>query len=442
MSSITLVDVAVSHGVHEIFSGVSLTVTVASRVGLVGPNGVGKTTLLRLLAGLEEPERGRVRRSPPGLSVGYLPQEHETGTLSGGQAAKARLAALFREDHDVYCLDEPTNDLDFAGLDWLERLVHGVRGSVVVVSHDREFLDRTVTRIVELEEGRRRVREWPGGWSEYEAARSRARVKQYRRYEDAQERRRDVESLLRERRGQAVAHGRHAGRRGTHALSMKVRQAERMLERADRVEKPFEPWELQLSLEPGSRSGDRVARLERAVVERGDFRLGPIDLELARGDRLALTGANGSGKSTLLGALTGELPLASGSRDVGKGVVFGELEQVRARFTVDEPLVHAFGRKQEEARTLLAKFGLGANDVLRPARTLSPGERTRAQLALLAAEGVNCLILDEPTNHLDLPAIEELEAALAGYTGTVVLVTHDRRLLERFGATREVALAK
>jgi ATPase subunit of ABC transporter with duplicated ATPase domains len=442
MSSITLVDVAVSHAGGEIFSGVSLTVGGGARIGLVGPNGVGKTTLLRLLAGLEEPERGRVRLSPPGLSVGYLPQEHETGTLSGGQAARARLAALFREDHDVYCLDEPTNDLDFAGLDWLERLVHGVRGSVVVVSHDREFLDRTVTRIVELEEGRRRVREWPGGWSEYEAARSRAREKQYRRYDDAQERRRDVESLLRERRGQARAHGRYAGRRGTHALSMKVRQAERMLERVDQVEKPFEPWELQLAFEPRSRSGDRVARLERAVVERGAFRLGPVDLDLVRGDRLAVTGPNGSGKSTLLGALTGELPLASGAREVGKGVVFGELEQARARFVVDKPLLEAFGGPQEEARTLLAKFGLGANDVLRPARTLSPGERTRAQLALLAAQGVNCLVLDEPTNHLDLPAIEELETALAGYTGTVVLVTHDRRLLERFAPTREVALSK
>jgi len=223
---------------------------------------------------------------------------------------------------------------------------------------------------------------------------------------------------------------------------MKVRQAERMLERVDRVEKPFEPWELQLAFEPQTRSGNRVVRLERAVVERGQFRLGPIDLELTRGDRLALTGPNGSGKSTLLGALTGELPLSSGTRDVGKGVVFGGLEQARERFTVDAPLVQSFGGGQEEARTLLAKFGLGANDVLRPARTLSPGERTRAQLALLAAQGVNCLVLDEPTNHLDLPAIEELEAALAGYTGTVVLVTHDRRLLERFGPTREFELAK
>ena len=475
MHSITLVDVAVSHGVSEVFSGVSLTVGAGSRIGVVGPNGAGKTTLLRLLAGLEEPERGRVRRSP-GIEVGYLPQEldaHLGETLraylerrtaasetriaavaaelgldleqppassSGGQAARARLAALLLARYDVYCLDEPTNDLDFDGLDRLERFVEGVRGSVVVVSHDRAFLDRTVTRIVELEEGTRRLREWPGGWSEYEAARDRARAAQYRRYEDSEEQRGDIESLLRERRGQARAHGRGAGRRGTHALSTKVRQAERMLERLERVEKPFEPWRLQLALEPSRRSGDVVVRLEHAVVERNGFRLGPLDLELHRGDRVAVTGRNGSGKSTLLAALTGTLPLASGRRVAGKHVVFGELEQTRARFVVDEPLVEAFGGHPEEARTLLAKFGLAADDVLRPARTLSPGERTRAQLALLSARGVNCLVVDEPTNHLDLPAIEELEAALAGYPGTIVLVSHDRRLLERFSATREVTL--
>jgi ATPase subunit of ABC transporter with duplicated ATPase domains len=438
--SITLADVTVSQGVTEVFAGVSLTVGAGSRIGVVGPNGAGKTTLLRLLAGLEEPDRGRVRLSPPGLSAGYLPQERGLKGLSGGQAARARLDALFREGHDVYCLDEPTNDLDFEGLAWLERLVQNARGSVIVVSHDREFLDRTVTRIVELEGGTRRLREWPGGWSEYEAARSRAREKQYRRYEESEERRREVESLLRERQGQARSHGRGAGRRSTNAMRSKVRLAQRALERVDTYDKPFEPWELKLEIEPAGRSGDLVVRLERAVVARSGFRLGPLDLELGRGERVAVVGPNGSGKTTLLDALTGALPLASGQRVVGRGVVFGELDQTRARFSVDDPLVAAFGGQQEAARTLLAKFGLGADDVLRPARTLSPGERTRAQLAFLAAAGVNCLILDEPTNHLDLPAIEELESALDGYPATVVLVTHDRRLFERFGATREVAL--
>ena len=442
MHSITLVDVTVSHGVTEVLSGASVTVGAGSRIGVVGPNGAGKTTLLRLLAGLEQPERGRVRQSP-GLSVGYLPQEEDQkagGALSGGQARRAALATLFRADHDVYCLDEPTNDLDFEGLEWLERLVQRTRGSVVIVSHDRAFLDRTVTKIVELEEGTRRLREWPGGWSEFEAARERARAAQYRRFEEADERRREVESLIRERQGQARAHGRWAGRRATHAQSTKVRQARRALERIDRVEKPFEPWELRLALEPVSRGGDLVVRLEGAVVERGGFRLGPIDLELRRGDRLAISGRNGSGKTTLLDALVGELPLTAGRRELGPGAVLGELEQARARFAVDEPLVDAFGGPPEAARTLLAKFGLGADDVLRPARTLSPGERTRAQLALLAAQGVNCLVLDEPTNHLDLPAIEQLEAALDGYAGTIVLVTHDRRLLERFGATRTIGV--
>jgi ATPase subunit of ABC transporter with duplicated ATPase domains len=448
LHSITLVDVTVSHGVTEVLSHASLTVGADSRIGVVGPNGGGKTTLLRLLAGLEEPERGRVRQSPA-VSVGYLPQEPDRKpgkALSGGQARRAALAALFRADHDVYCLDEPTNDLDFEGLEWLERFVQKTRGSVVVVSHDRAFLDRTVERIVELEEGTRRLREWPGGWSEYEAARTRVRAAQYRRFAESQERRDELESLIRQRQGQARAGAKlgkktgGADRRGTRALSTKVRQAERALERIDRVEKPFEPWELHLALEPASRGGDLVVRLEGAVVERGGFRLGPIDLELGRGDRLAVTGRNGSGKTTLLGALTGERPLTAGRRELGPGAVLGELEQTRERFAVDAPLVEAFGGPQEEARTLLAKFGLGADDVLRPARTLSPGERTRAQLALLAAQGVNCLVLDEPTNHLDLPAIEELEAALDGYAGTIVLVTHDRRLLERFGATREVAL--
>jgi ATPase subunit of ABC transporter with duplicated ATPase domains len=155
---------------------------------------------------------------------------------------------------------------------------------------------------------------------------------------------------------------------------------------------------------------------------------------------VAVVGRNGSGKTTLLAALSGALPLTAGRRVLGRGVVFGELDQTRARFSVNEPLVRAFGGPEEPARTLLAKFGLGADDVLRPARTLSPGERTRAQLAYLAARGANCLVLDEPTNHLDLPAIEELERALDRFPATVVLVTHDRRLLERFGATREVEL--
>jgi len=482
--SISLTNVTVSRGAVEVLSGATLVVGLGHRVGVVGPNGVGKTTLLQVISGLETPERGSVRRVPPDLRVGYLAQEAdgragetvssylerrtlagqtriattiaELGLsgrlndslqgLSGGQAARVRLAAVLLSRFDVYCLDEPTNDLDFDGLDRLDRFVAAVRGSVVVVSHDRAFLDRNVSRVVELEQGTRGLREWAGGWSEYEQARERARQLQYRRHADAEGRRRELEALSRERREQArggSSLGKRTGgadRRATKALRSKVRQAERALERLGPVEKPFEPWRLRIELEPAARGSNLVVRLEQAVVKRGTFRLGPLDFELYRGERVAITGRNGSGKSTLLGAIAGSLPLTTGRRELGRGAVLGELEQARATFAVGEPLVEAFPGPVEASRTLLAKFGLGADDVLRPARTLSPGERTRAQLALLSASGVNCLMLDEPTNHLDLPAIEELEAALQDYPGAVVLISHDRRLLERLGPTRQVEL--
>jgi ATPase subunit of ABC transporter with duplicated ATPase domains len=212
----------------------------------------------------------------------------------------------------------------------------------------------------------------------------------------------------------------------------------------ERVDKPYEPWELRLGLAPAVRSGDVVVRLQGAIVARGSFRLGPLDLEVTWGERLALVGPNGIGKTTLLDALLGRVPLVNGSRWAGPGVVLGELEQRRELFSGREPLLDTFVTASaftpEDARTLLAKFDLGADDVMRAASSLSPGERTRAVLALQSARGVNCLVLDEPTNHLDVEAIEELERALAGYEGTVVLVTHDRVFLERFGATRTIAL--
>jgi ATPase subunit of ABC transporter with duplicated ATPase domains len=216
------------------------------------------------------------------------------------------------------------------------------------------------------------------------------------------------------------------------------------VERIERVEKPFEPWRLRLELEPGTRGGDVVACLEQAVVERDDFTLGPVDVTLGRGDRVAIVGRNGGGKTTLLQVLTGEAALTGGRRWIGAGIRIGVLAQGPGPFAGNEPLLDTFtalsGLPPEVARTLLAKFRLGADAVQRPGASLSPGERSRAGLALLAAGGVNCLALDEPTNHLDLPAIEELEQALDGFEGTVLLVTHDRRFLERFRATQTVAL--
>jgi ATPase subunit of ABC transporter with duplicated ATPase domains len=379
-----------------------------------------------------------------------LPLDRVLPTLSGGEAARMSLAALLLARFDVLCLDEPTNDLDFPGLERLERFVRGFPGAIVAVSHDREFLDRTVTRIVSFDPETRTVHEHAGTFSDWEREHAVERERHQRVYGEYVSERSRFEALLSERRGQAragFALGEKTGgadRRGTNALRSKVHQAEKRLERLDEVDKPWRPWRLQLSLDARTRGGDVVARLRGAVVEREGFRLGPVDLEVLNGDRLAIAGPNGSGKTTLLRALLGELPLAKGSAEVGPGIVFGELDQRRALFDSERPLLERFreesGLAAVDARTLLAKYGLRRDDALRPASSLSPGERSRAVLALLQTRGVNTLVLDEPTNHLDLEAIEQLELALTDYPGTVLLVTHDRRFRERFGATRLVTL--
>jgi ATPase subunit of ABC transporter with duplicated ATPase domains len=439
-----------SYGGDVVLDDVTLVVPPRARIGVVGPNGSGKTTLLRILGGLEEPDGGRVTRRPTDLTVRYLAQQRPRPGLSGGEAARAALRELFESDADVLLLDEPTNDLDFDGLALLERFVARTPAALVVVSHDRAFLERAVDRIVEFEAETRRVREFAGSWAEYERSREAARLAHEAAYEKYVAERTRFESLRDERRSQARGAGlrkpppptRGPDPPATHALRSKVRQAERRLERLDEVEKPWQPWRLRLELDAGPRGGNVVARLETAVVRRGDFEVGPVSFELRHGERLAIVGRNGSGKTTLLRALLGELPLAAGTRHVGPSTRFGVVEQDRALFEREEPLLWPFmertGLPQDQARTLLAKFALHADEVTRPARSLSPGERTRATLALLAAAGANTLVLDEPTNHLDLEAIEELERALAGYEGTVVLVTHDRRFLEAFEATRRL----
>jgi len=478
-------DISVHRGADAILERVSLAVTPDSRIGIVGPNGRGKTTLLRALAGLEELDSGSVRRNPQTLRVGYLPQERDVragetllaylrrraaeestqkfdaraaavlrrvgldaglerlvADLSGGERSRAALASILLARFDIYLLDEPTNDLDFDGLELLERFLLGLDAGFVVVSHDRAFLDRTVNEIVELEPGTQRVHHYTGGWSVYEAARERARAGHQRAYTHWSEERARFGELHRERREQARVGGKQADRRGTHALMSKTRAAARRIEllERDRVEKPWRPWELKLDLTPAGRSGDVVVELRDAVIERDAFRLGPIDFGVQWGERLSIAGPNGSGKTTLIEALLGRLPLVSGERRVGPAVVLGEVGQARSLFAADEPLIDSFcaesSLREGDARTLLAKFDLYADHVLRPAGRLSPGERTRAELALQAARGAGCLVLDEPTNHLDLPAVEELERALGIFDGTLILVTHDRRFLERVGVTR------
>jgi ATPase subunit of ABC transporter with duplicated ATPase domains len=428
-----------SYGDVVVLDRLSITVTPGVRIGVVGPNGIGKSTLLRVLAGIEQPDSGIVNREPPGLPVAYFAQEpHEVGR-SGGERARAKLGEIIASDAEVLLLDEPTNDLDSGGLEQLERFVDRHHGGVVVVSHDRAFLER-MTKIVEFEAETRRVQLYAGGWSEFEAERRRSHERQenaHLRYSAARAR---IEEQARRMR-QWEERGYGQGRKKKKGKDV-AKAFDRKLSRLEPVEKPWAPWRLELKLAPRQRGGDVVARLEHAVIERDGFRLGPIDLELRHGDRLAILGDNGAGKTTLLKALLGELGVSSGRRRIGPGVVLGAVPQGASPFSSGRALLDEFrsraGIPEEAARSLLAKFGLSADHVRRPGRSLSPGERSRATLAVLSACGVNTLILDEPTNHLDLEAIEQLEAALETFDGTVVLVTHDRRFLEAFNASRTI----
>ncbi|MCX4514246.1 ATP-binding cassette domain-containing protein [Streptomyces sp. NBC_01619] len=409
------------------------------------------------LGGADLDERAEEVAGTLGLTIGL---DQPMTSLSGGQAARAGLASLLLSRYDVFLLDEPTNDLDLDGLERLETFVQGLRAGTLVVSHDREFLARTVTKVLELDLAQQQITLYGGGYEAYLEERATARRHAREEYEEYADKKAALEGRAQMQRSWMDKGVKNARRKATDSdkigrkfrseasekQAAKARQTQRMIERLDTVDEPRKEWELHMEIASAPRSGSVVATLRDAEVRRGDFRFGPVSLQIDWADRVAITGANGAGKSTLLAALLGRLPLDGGHAALGSGVVVGEVDQARKLFHGTDSLLDAFcaavpDTEPAEVRTLLAKFGLKAGHVLRPAVTLSPGERTRAALALLQGRGVNLLVLDEPTNHLDLPAIEQLESALGSYDGTLLLVTHDRRMLEAVRTTRRIEVA-
>jgi len=369
-------------------------------------------------------------------------------SLSGGQAARVGLAALLLSRFDVLLLDEPTNDLDLPGLERLEKFVTGFRAGVVLVSHDREFLSRVVTRVVELDLAQNHVAVYDGGYDAFLEERAIARRHAREAYDEFADKKADLVNrarIQREWSSQGVRNAmkkapdndkirRKARTESSEKQAQKVRQMESRIARLDEVEEPRKEWALRFTIGSAPRSSSVVATLNEATVSLGDYTFGPASLQVSAGDRIGVTGPNGAGKTTLLRLLLGRLAPSTGTASLGVSVAVGEIDQARTGLAEDLTLGEAFETAMPEmapadVRTLLAKFGLKADQVTSLVGRLSPGERTRAAMALLQARGVNLLVLDEPTNHLDLPAIEQLEEALESYDGALLLVSHDRRLL-------------
>lgn len=369
--------------------------------------------------------------------------------LSGGQAARVNLAVILLSQHDLLLLDEPTNDLDAQGLALLEEYVSTDPRPMMVVSHDREFLARTITDMVELDSAQESITVFHGGYDAYVLERARARQRAREAYEEYAAKREKLGERIQTQKtwldkgvknalkkapdNDKILRNRSAAR--SEKQAGKIAQSERAIERLTEVPEPRKEWVLHLELPDAPRSGQVVSVLHDEVIQLGEKNFGPWTVQLNYGDRVLIRGANGAGKTTLVRALLRE-------ENLGSAVALGSIDQLRGLLDQDVDLMMVFSTylpafQDAELRTLLAKFGLVKSQVIgRVARSLSPGERTRALMALLQATPTNFLVLDEPTNHLDVAAIEELERALQDYRGTVLLVSHDRRMVDSFRATR------
>jgi len=376
------------------------------------------------------------------------------GSLSGGQAARASLVAVLLSSYDVLLLDEPTNNLDARGLELMADFVHSHAGPVLIASHDRAFLDAVTTKVVELDLHQQRIGYYAGSYSDFVAERALRRGQAWEAYESYAGARDSLVAQARQRHawaekghrsvsvgGETDKHIREKHRARADRQAAKGARIQRAADRLEVVEQPRKEWRLRYTITEGPPSADVVAMLSDAVVRRGSFTLGPVSLVVGQGDRIALTGDNGSGKTTLLAALLGRIRLTSGQQSLGTRVEVGVLDQRRRLLDDDASVLdvvrHELGPHPRtgapwpiaDVRTLLAKFAVGTDHVARPARSLSMGERTRALMALFQGRQVNTLVLDEPTNHLDVEAIEQLEAAVAAFSGTVLVVSHDESLL-------------
>jgi len=510
-----------------ILEHVSFVINPGDRVGLIGPNGCGKTTLLRIIAGQEQPDEGSVQFNPPDLRLGYLEQglcyaggdtlgdflrpgeaaaarvaqlaaalaqaegaeqaqlmeaySHALGelevlertraplheveatlaglgldgmsldtpiaTLSGGQKTRLGLARLLTREPQILLLDEPTNHLDIEALEWLEAWLRDYAGAALLVSHDRTFLDQTVSCILDLEPQTHTVVEYVGNYSDYIEAWERDRRKQWARWREQQMEIRRVREDIGRTRNQALSVEQTTTSRqpGPRRIAKKVakkakareRKLERYLESQERVEKPVRSWRMKLDFEATPRSGQDVLILDDVTVGyEGVPLIRGVDQVLCAGERVVLTGPNGSGKTTLLRAIVGQLTPLAGKVRLGANVKLGYYAQEQETLDPDNTPFKTIARvaamSETDLRSFLHYFLFSGDEVFVPVKSLSYGERARLVLARLVATGCNFLLLDEPINHLDIPSRERFEQAMRAFEGTVLAVVHDRYFIRRF----------
>lgn len=475
---------------------VSFSIQKGEKVGLVGPNGAGKTTLLKMVTGSIEHDAGTIV-VPKHYSVGYIPQEfgehkdalvkdfvesqeygpflkqvgideamlyRKIGELSGGERTKVGLLRILVAKQDLLLLDEPTNNLDLESLAFLEDFVKKSDKTFLIISHDRRFLDETVSRIFEIDEWTRGLKIYEGGFTDYMAEREHRIENEWAQYADKieEEKRlektydsrvqniRDLEQVRlnnryinpkeKEKPDDAAIRDKEA-KAGRRARVMKER-IEKYKEDMEHVERPKEPLPLKVRFDVPERSGDKVFDAIGVSKRMPTKTLGPIDFSIRYGDRVLIKGSNGTGKTTFIKMLLGEVKPDTGTIETGTTVRLGYLPQqqdlVSENTVRDEFLRHVTDIEEGIGRRLLNRFRLTAHDMGKKIRELSSGERSRLILAILMARKVNCLVLDEPSNHLDLEVLESLENALADFEGTLVVVSHDRFFVEKIKCNKEL----